>query len=200
MSQGHPPIENWQYILHKKKWEKEGNFNISKESWRRICKIQWNSTGSTTWREFCRKNIVRFFTAPLQQHLEGDGTCWRLCGENGTSHYHTFWECQVIIPYWQEIHKHINNIFGVSLPFRCDTIYMGEILFEGWNNKDKKMVLILLAASKKAITRKWIKSDPPTPDDWIEITNKIYISWKNHFPSKSNKMCFLGSGQNELKT
>lgn len=59
--------DNSLYI--KKKWEKEGNFYISDENWQRICAIQWSSTSSSMWREFCWKNIVRFFITPQQTHL-----------------------------------------------------------------------------------------------------------------------------------
>lgn len=60
-----PKSANTWYI--KDKWEKEGSFTISEESWTRMCQIQWNSTCSPAWREFCWKNIVRFFITPLQK-------------------------------------------------------------------------------------------------------------------------------------
>lgn len=38
---------------------------------------------------------------------------------------------------------------------------------------DKKLLNILLAASKKALTRRWLTPEPPTTDDWINI-EEIY--------------------------
>ena len=115
-----------------------------------MCAIQWSSTSSSMWREFCWKNIVRFFITPQQKAHFGDGSsCWRLCGENSANHFHIFWSCQVLTPYSQEIHKHVNNVFSSSIPLRCDTVYMGDIQLERWSNNDKKLAHILLAASKK---------------------------------------------------
>ncbi len=94
------------------------------------------------------------------------------------------------MPYWQEIHEHINNVFGANIPFRCDTVYMGNILFEGWNTNDKKLTQILLAAGKKAVTRKWLKPEPPTIDEWIEIIYEIYIMERLSFSLKVQKEKF----------
>lgn len=52
---------------------------------------------------------------------------------------------------------------------------MVDISFDGWNIDDKELVQILLAASKKVLTRKWLKSEPPTIDEWTEILYEIYI-------------------------
>ena len=64
-------------------------------------------------------------------------------------------------------------------------MYFGDLLFETWNIKDKKLLAILLAASKKSITRKWLKVDPPTIDDWIDIVYGIYVKEKITFFSQS---------------
>lgn len=116
--------ENSLYI--KKKWEKEGNFNISDENWQRICAIQWSSTSFSMWREFCWKNIVRFFITPQQKAHFGEGSsCWRLCGENNANHFHIFWSCRILVPYWQEIHKHVNNVFDSSIPLSMYSVLWG---------------------------------------------------------------------------
>uniref|UniRef100_A0A3Q3A4Q3 Reverse transcriptase domain-containing protein n=1 Tax=Kryptolebias marmoratus TaxID=37003 RepID=A0A3Q3A4Q3_KRYMA len=172
--------ENTEYI--KKKWEKEMNVIISQEGWEEICQLPWVSTGSNTWREFCWKNVTRFFVTPVQRRFTTNGdACWRLCGFNGADHLHVFWDCQVLRPYWEEIHKHIGNVFNVNLQFKCETLYLGNLQLNTWTNKDKKLLAILLAASKKAITRKWLKSDPPTVDEWIEIVYQIYVMEKITF-------------------
>ena len=83
-----------------------------------------------------------------------------------------------VTPFWKEIHKNLEAIFGKEIPFRCDSIYLGNIPFEMWNSKDKKLALILLVASKKAITRKWLKPDPPTENEWMDVIHDIYIMEK----------------------
>ncbi len=62
-------------------------------------------------------------------------------------------------------------------------IHSGGVLSENWNINDKKILGILLAASKKKknITRKWLKVDPPTSEEWIDIVHKIYIVEKLSF-------------------
>lgn len=39
--------------------------------------------------------------------------------------------------------------------------------------QDRYLLQILLAASKKAITRKWLNEEPPTVSDWMEIIHEM---------------------------
>ncbi len=43
-----------------------------------------------------------FFITPKQKaHIEGGDTkCWRQCGFLEANHWHIFWECPVIKPFW----------------------------------------------------------------------------------------------------
>lgn len=34
---------------------------------------------------------------------------------------------------------------------------------------------MLLVASKKAITRRWLKLDPPKLNDWLDVIHDIYV-------------------------
>lgn len=159
----------------KEKWEKEGNLVLNVEEWSRICRAQWAMTSSTSWREFSWKNLVRFFITPLQKRHLGQGTaCWRLCGSNEAHHFHIFWDCPTLTPFWQMIHKHLEAIFDVTIPFVFSMLFMGNFQFEGWNWADRKMMMILMVASKKSITRKWLKPDPPTEEDWLDVLYDIY--------------------------
>lgn len=107
-----------------------------------------------------------------------------------------FWNCQAIRTYWEEIHKHIKNVFGINISFKCETIYLGAILFENWNINDNELLGILLAASEKTITRKWLKVEPPTTEEWIDI---VFTLWKSClFPSECKMKGFIGSGLNGL--
>lgn len=64
---------------------------------------------------------------------------------------------------------------------------MGDIEFDGWRNNDKKLVQILLAGSKKVITRKWLKPHLHTIDEWIDITYEIYIMERLSYSLKVQK-------------
>lgn len=172
----------------KKKWENEGNMTISKESWTKICQLQWTTTGSNTWREFSWRNIIRYFITPIQKrHLGSGDACWRQCGTKGANHYHIFWDCQVITSYWKEIGEHVNNIFGAKIPLKCETMYLGDVPGSKWSNGDKRLLNMLLVASKKAITRKWWKVEPPTTEDWINIVHDIYVMEKLSFSLRMQK-------------
>ena len=189
--------ENTEYI--KRKWETEIGVKISQESWENICQLQWFSTGSNTWREFCLKNITRFFITPIQKRHQGSGdACWRLCGSIGANHFHIFWDCQAMRSYWEEIHKHINNVFNVNIPLKCETLFLGNILFETWNIKDKKLLAILLAASKKCVTRKWLTWTLPPLMNGLKFCMRFMLWKRSLFPSRSRKTFFIRPGPNGL--
>ncbi len=45
------------------KWEREASLAISEEEWLNICSVQ-ATTSSCMWREFCWKNLIRYFITP----------------------------------------------------------------------------------------------------------------------------------------
>jgi len=51
--------------------------------------------------------------------------------------------------------------------------YLGNIPTE-INKQDRYLLQLLLAGSKKAITRRWLCKECPTISDWIEIVEEIY--------------------------
>ncbi|KAA0701446.1 hypothetical protein E1301_Tti024034 [Triplophysa tibetana] len=175
---------NTEYI--KRRWEMEGNIQISNKNWVNICRVQWSTTGSNTWREFCWKNIIRFFITPTQKRHQGSGdACWRLCGFSGANHYHIFWDCPLLRPFWSQICEHINHTFNSKVPCNFVNVYLGNVDVNNWRNKDKRLLWILLAASKKTITRKWLKPNLPTIDEWINIIQDIYKTEKLSFTIRS---------------
>lgn len=52
---------------------------------------------------------------------------------------------------------------------------------------DQKLLTKLLASTKKATMRKWLKIEPPTIDEWIEIVHEIYVMEKISFYLKVGK-------------
>lgn len=78
----------------------------------------------------------------------------------------------------------INNISGAIISFKCVTLYLSNIWFENCNIDGTELLSIPLAASKKSITGKWLKVDPPTIEDWIDTVHEIYIRNSSHFPLK----------------
>ena len=127
----------------KEKWDSETN-DVSQDDCYGICQTQWKTTSSLSWREFCWKNLVRFFITPQQKrHYTTDSDCWRQCQTDNANHYHIFLSCPV--PYWKSVHQILQEVFRNNIPFRFDSLYLGN-LPQRINAKDKKLMSILLAA------------------------------------------------------
>lgn len=60
--------------------------------------------------------------------------------------------------------------------------------------RQKKLLSILLAASKKPIMRKWLKVEPPTMNDWIDTVYDIYVMEKISYSLKAEKEKFFRNG------
>lgn len=173
----------------KTKWEKEAKITISEDDWMKIWKTQMNTTNSGLWREFMWKNVIRFFITPKikrrQTARPREGRCWRKCGETLANHFHIFWECPAIQSYWLEVVENINLIMGYRIKNDFRTIYLGDISNFTKTN-DRYLIKILLVASKKALTRRWLSEDPPTKNEWIGIVKDIYNMEKITFSLNLN--------------
>ena len=158
------------------KWEKESPTVITEEEWLNICSVQSTSTSSGLWRDFCWRNLVRYFITPKLKYVQtgetARGLCWRTCGEQLADHFHIFWSCPAIQPYWQKITQVVQNIFGDEINSSFSTIYLGNIA-PHILGRDKYLLKILLAASKKTVTRSWLQATPPAESDWINIVTNI---------------------------
>lgn len=166
-------IHSTAYI--KAKWERETGTEISDEEWKRMWQYQWKCSSSMTWREFNWKNFIRYFITPAQKSKFSDATpdCWRQCGQQSANHHHVFWDCPKIQVYWSEIHNSLQDIFREDLPLDFKTLYLGCVP-QDWLKVDKYLMNILLVASKKAITRKWLQPESPTLGMWRDIVVEIY--------------------------
>ena len=64
-------------------------------------------------------------------------------------------------------------IFNVRIPFEFEIFILGKTDFHPEFSR-RYLLGILLAAGKKAVTRKWLQPDSPTVAEWKEITGEIY--------------------------
>lgn len=159
----------------KQKWEKEGHLTISVQEWKSLCRTQWKTSNSATWKEFCWKNLVRFFKTPVQgKHHTKSSDCWRKCGGQEGNHHHIFWSCPKIIPFWKELHNILRTVFKMDISFQLEVLYLGVLRTDNVSYKTKYLFQILSAAARKAITRKWLKPQSPTINDWVDIVYDIY--------------------------
>ena len=90
-------------------------------------------------------------------------------------HEHVFWSCPKIAKYWEDIWSIIKEILNYELPKTSEVLYLGNLTHENTYGDDLYLVKVLLAASKKAITRLWHKETPPTCEQWLCIVEEIYV-------------------------
>lgn len=80
----------------------------------------------------------------------------------------------IIKNYWKEIHEATQDIFESHLPLECIFFLLFGLILEKWPRRDKYLFNILAVAAKKALTRKWLSSESPTLNMWMDITMDIY--------------------------
>jgi len=104
--------------------------------------------------------------------------CWRECGCSSANHSHIFWLCDKVQTFWDCVHQTLVKILGYNITYGPCTLYLG-LTSEGIiGHEDLYLFRILLIAAKKAITRKWLKVDPPREEHWMEIIEEIYFMEK----------------------
>lgn len=167
----------------KSKWEQELDVILSESEWFSMCNTQQTSTSSRKWREFGWKNLIRFFITPQikTKQLKLQQSCWRMCGHVDANHSHIFWSCIKIQSFWNNVIHIMEEILNVKLPRDPRIVYLGLIPGETLEKKDTYLFKILTIAIKKALTRNWLKSDPPKPQQWLDIVEEIYTMEKLTF-------------------
>ena len=178
----------------KARWETEGNLTITIEEWDRICEHQWKMTCSPTWREFSWKNVTRFFCTPAQKSkysIQSD--CWRSCGESFADHFHIFWSCPSVVPFWRGVHSVLEAVFGVAIQFDFKTMYLTDIQELHLSKQDQYLIRILLVTSKKAITKKWLTNVIPTINEWIDLIYSVFIMERITFNFRGKSENFTDS-------
>ena len=161
----------------KEKWEKGFGEQIDEKDWFNICKTQCTATSSRVWREFCWKNVTRYFITPkIRGRVAAEKQpCWRLCGNMDADHEHVFWNCPNIDKYWDDVWSVIKDVLKYDIPKTSMILYLGNLTHENIHGDDLYLVKVLLAASKKAITRLWCNSNPPTCEQWLCIVEELYV-------------------------
>ena len=117
--------------------------------------------------------------------------CWRLCGGVNADHEHIFWNCPKIDSYWDTIWSVIKKILHYEIPKTSIVLYLGNLTQDNTQREDMYLMKVLLAASKKAITRSWYKADPPTCEQWLSIVEEIFVMEKLTHELRMQETLFL---------
>lgn len=97
--------------------------------------------------------------------------CWR-CGESVGSHFHIFWECPVIGPYWTEIQKLLQKLLSTTIQLNPIYILLG-LPIPDISKALQKLGSFILLAAKQAIPRHCLSTSPPTFHHFLSIVADI---------------------------
>lgn len=141
---------------------------------------------------FVGKPLLDFFITPAQKrHYSNSSICWRQCGCLEANHFHIFWSCSILLPFWQEVYNILQKVFQTDITFEFVSLYLGVLPSENVSSNDKYLFQILSAASRKAITRKWLKLEKPTVDKWFDIIYNIFKMERITFAIRLKQGLFL---------
>lgn len=164
----------------KGRWELEANIIIEDEDWLKACHICHKTSNSPIWKEFGWKVTMRFFRTPsVTCHFSKNKSnlCWRNC-KNVGDYSHIFWDCPILIPFWQGVIREIQNILKCNLTLDMVHCVIGVAPNECFKKEEVKMIQLLLLVAKKMITKHWLKVQPPTLQQWQEGLKRVYCMEK----------------------
>lgn len=87
-------------------------------------------------------------------------------------------------PLLLHIHHILETVFNKN-NFMLQFVDLEEL---EWRNKDKYLLKILLVACKKSITKKWLRREAPSVDEWIDIVHSIFAMEIITFTQKNTKV------------
>ena len=82
------------------------------------------------------------------------------------------------------------TIFGTGVPFNWDELLFGYLHSTSANLKIKHLFGLLSVAARKAITKKWLKPNSPSIEDWYDIVYDIFVMERITFSVRLQKTKF----------
>lgn len=97
--------------------------------------------------------------------------CWR-CRGDIESHFHIFWDCPLIHPFWMAIQTFIQDLFSVSLPLDPVHFLLG-LPIPGLSKCAKKLATFIILAAKRAIPLRWLSPSQPSLSPVLQTLEQI---------------------------
>ena len=73
------------------------------------------------------------------------------------------------------------EVFGFDIDFSFQVLYLGRLPEKLKDMAEMYMFKVMLVASKKAITKKWLNQQAPKLSDWFDVMHTIYMMEKMTF-------------------
>lgn len=87
---------------------------------------------------------------------------------------HTFWSCEKLKKYWDDIFSALIDIFHIYIPKEPLYALLG-VAPQGFERRDDMYLLqILLVAAVKELTVNWLKPTVPTFQSWKDRVWELY--------------------------
>lgn len=161
----HAYMRKWSHILDRP---------IALQEWREIWEATSKVSRCVTHKETADKVCMFWYRTPdflLKHKLTTSGLCWR-CGVSIGTHYHIFWDCPVLLPFWTQIHISLEMILNISIPFHPIHLLLG-LLIPKMSKHHRKLMAFVLLAAKWAIPQCWLTKAPPTFAQFLNNTGDI---------------------------
>ena len=117
--------------------------------------------------------------------------CWRECGNMNADHSHIFWLCPKIQIFWGHACTTVGKILGYTIPNNVMVLYFCVLNENVIIKKDWYLCKILLMACKKAITKCWYKTEPPSINQWMDKVKEMCLMEKMTFSLRFRGATFL---------
>ena len=95
-----------------------------------------------------------------------------------------------MVPFWRSVHRVLEAVFGIAIQFDFKTMYLADLEELHCTKQDQYLLRVLLVASKKAITKKWLTNVIPTMNEWIDLIYSIFIMERITFDFRGQSEIF----------
>lgn len=85
----------------------------------------------------------------------------------------------------------MQKVFKLDIPFQMEILYLGALPLDRVGSQGGHLFRILSAAARKAITRRWLKPQVPTVDEWLDIVYDIFKMERITFSIRMHQSKFI---------